>query len=76
MTSSSLNDWYGISINTSKENNHYVSKGDIFRRDNNEPVETVSGHGITTTLSEQDARKFAYNRPVITVKPINWHSPS
>ena len=73
----SLNDWYGITLNTSKESAGsalWVAKGDIYRRDNNEPVEAVSGSGATTALAEQDAKKVAYNLAVITVKPIHWHT--
>jgi len=71
-----LNDWYGISISTSKDDSGlkpWVAKGDIFRRDNNEPVDTVSGFGTTTTLAEQDAKNAAYNNPILSARPSSWH---
>jgi len=77
MITTNLNDWYCISVTTFKddtENKSWIAKGNIHRRDTNEPVDSVSGFGTNTTLAEQDARKVAYNRPLISVKPIHWHS--
>jgi len=76
MITTNLNDWYCISVTTSKDDTgikSWIAKGNIYRRDNNEPIDSVSGFGATTTLAEQDARKVAYNRPVISVKPTHWH---